>query len=192
MNAFATAKAADGLILTSAIMPASKEWNRQPSLLLQSCAPDSARNHNPRRALLLSALLPGAGQVYNGQAWKIPIAYGILGVGGYFIYDNGSNMRTYKKEYLYRVSHDNAFLYEENEEYPTENIYNMYETYNQRFQLSIIVTVALYGLNCLDAFVFGHLFEFDISDDLSLMCQPVLQRDDRGALLPGGGMVLTF
>lgn len=148
--------------------------------------------HNPQRALLLSAVLPGAGQVYNKQAWKLPIVYGALGAGGYFIYDNFSNMRSYKKEYVYRVTHDGDALSAAYADYPTTNIYNMYETYNQRFQLSIIVTVALYGLNCLDAFVFGHLFEFDLSDDLSLLYQPVVQYDACQGLLTGGGIVLSF
>jgi hypothetical protein len=150
------------------------------------------QSHNPRKALLLSAILPGAGQVYNKQAWKIPIIYGALSAGGYFIYDNYKNMRAYKDEYLYRVNHNDQYHSAEYEEYPTENIYNMYETYNQRFQLSTIITVAFYGINCLDAFVFGHLFEFEISDDLSMTCQPQMQYDINHGVLPGVGISLSF
>jgi hypothetical protein len=34
---------------------------------------------SPLKAVLLSAILPGAGQVYLGQTWKLPIIYGLVG-----------------------------------------------------------------------------------------------------------------
>lgn len=130
--------------------------------------------HNPNKALLLSAVLPGAGQVYNRQAWKVPIVYAALGGGAYFIYFNHKQMKTYKDEYLYRVGHDGAVNSADLANTPTSNVYNLYENYNKTFQLSIIVTAALYGLNLLDAYVFGHLFDFQITDDLTLNVIPEL------------------
>lgn len=52
--------------------------------------------------------------------------------------------------------------------------YNMYQTYNKNFQLFILVTAAVYGLNMLDAYVFGHLYDFQINDDLTLNVEPSL------------------
>lgn len=40
--------------------------------------------------------------------------------------------------------------------------------------LSIIITVALYGLGIVDAYVDAQLFEFDVSPDLSMRVEPVL------------------
>lgn len=51
------------------------------------------------RVTLFSALAPGFGQIYNRQAWKLPIVYG--GIGGFltggFIYS--SKHKDYKAEY---------------------------------------------------------------------------------------------
>lgn len=139
--------------------------------------------HSPRRALILSAVLPGAGQVYNKQAWKVPIIYAAIGGIGYYTYSNYTQMKYYRDEYLYRVQNGNQTQYPDNPDMvatPTSNIYNMYEAYNKTFQLSVIISVAVYGINLLDAYVFGHLFEFQISDDLSLNMSP--------SLMPTGGL----
>ena len=131
--------------------------------------------HSPKRALVLSAVLPGAGQVYNRQAWKIPIVYAGFTAAGYFIWSNYSQMSQFKTEILYRAQHGDAAQLAAYANYPTTNIRNMYETYNKNFQLSIIAAVAVYGLNLVDAYVFGHLFDFEISDDLALQGMPAMQ-----------------
>ena len=138
--------------------------------------------HNPTKALLLSAVLPGAGQVYNHQAWKIPIIYAAIGGVAYYTYSNYAQMKLYKDEYLYRVANDDAVLDAELASTPTSNVYNLYQAYDKTFQLSVIISVAVYGINLLDAYVFGHLFDFEISDDLTLNLAP-----QWGALV-GGNM----
>ena len=131
--------------------------------------------HNPTKALLLS-LLPGAGQIYNGQAWKIPIIYGALGGVGYFVYNNYTNMMAFKNEYLHRVNGGTPQL-EGYTSYPNSSIYNLYQTNNKNFQLFVIITAAVYGLNLIDAYVFGHLYDFQVNDDLSLNLSPVMTPD---------------
>ena len=84
-------------------------------------------------------------------------------------------MKLYKEEYLHRVNNNNAVLHTEDVNIaaaPTSNIYNLYEAYNRSFQLAVIVTAAVYAINIVDAYVFGHLFDFQISDDLSLNVAP--------------------
>ena len=129
-------------------------------------SPCQAQEHSATKAMCLS-LLPGAGQVYNHQAWKIPIIYGAFAGMGYFIYDNYQSMKMFKDEYLYRVNHDGATNLSGYEGYSTNNIYSLYNSYNQTYQLMIIITVGIYALNLVDAYVFGHLFEFQMSDDIS-------------------------
>ena len=125
------------------------------------------QEHSANKALLLS-ILPGAGQVYNGQAWKIPIIYGAFATVGYFAYYNYNRMVTFKDEYLYRVNHNDTPSLADYASYPTSSIYSLYNSYNRDFQLMIIITVGIYALNLIDAYVFGHLFDFQIDDNLSL------------------------
>ncbi len=132
------------------------------------------RPHDPRRALRLSAVLPGAGQVYNRQAWKVPVIYAAFAGVGYYTYFNYTHMRDYKDEYLYRVNHNDAVNNDEFANIPTSNVYSLYEAYNKSFQLSIIIVAAVYGLNLIDAYVFAHLFDFQINDDLTLNVCPML------------------
>lgn len=152
----------------------------------------SVRSHSPRRAVLLSAVLPGAGQVYNHQAWKIPIIYAGFAAVGYWIGSNYSQMKLYRDEYLFRRQHGDTPSLQDYANYPTANIYNMYQSYNKNFQLSVIVGVAVYGLNLIDALVFGHLYEFEISDDLSLTAQPALLQDGLGRNAAGVSLQFSF
>lgn len=144
----------------------------QTSVSLVADSTTFAPEHSPRKALLLS-LLPGAGQVYNGQAWKIPIIYGAFAGVGYFVYDNYTKMRAFKDEYLLRIGGGEPQL-EGYMSYPNTSIYNLYQSYNKNFQLMVIITGLVYGLNLIDAYVFGHLYEFQINDDLSLHVSPNL------------------
>lgn len=148
-------------------------------------------SHSPQKSLIFSAVLPGLGQLYNHQAWKIPIVYAGLGAGGYYIYNNYSEMRKFKQEYLYRVNHEGHTNLQGYESYPDQNIYNLYESYNKSFQLGIFIELAVYGLNLIDAYVFGHLFDFDISDDISLNFFPSCNNSEFG-MQPGISISFSF
>ena len=55
---------------------------------------------SPWKAVLFSAVLPGAGQFYNKSYWKIPV---ILGIGGYFAYEvvrNNTYYLDYRDRYI--------------------------------------------------------------------------------------------
>lgn len=71
---------------------------------------DSIRPHSIRTAILLSAALPGAGQVYNHIAmpkgkkkayWKVPLIYAGLGATTYLLVSNQSNVSSLRTEYTY-------------------------------------------------------------------------------------------
>ena len=158
---------------------------RPPTTTLQPQSP-----HSANRALLLS-LLPGAGQVYNHQAWKVPIIYGAFATVGYFIHYNYTRMDMFKTEYLYRVNNDGATQLEGYESYPTNNIYNLYNSYNRNFQLMVIIAAGVYALNLIDAYVFGHLFDFQIDDNLAMSLSPSVAPLPTG-LHPTLGLTFSF
>ena len=51
------------------------------------------------RVCAISAIAPGFGQLYNKQAWKIPILYGVVGTTAYFGFQQNGKYRDYKNQY---------------------------------------------------------------------------------------------
>jgi hypothetical protein len=143
-------------------------------LIFSSClfSQNSIKKHSPRKASTLSAILPGAGQVYNKQAWKIPIIYAGAGVATYLAVSNYQNTLKFKNEYYNRINNNTADLLSDYEKYSDESILSLYDAYNKNFQLSIVAGVAVYLLNIIDAMVYGHLYEFNIDENLSAKISP--------------------
>jgi len=136
----------------------------------------STPKHSPRKATLLSAGLPGAGQIYNKKYWKLPIVYGGFGALGYFFYDNNKMYKTFKEAYKYRMDGDPNTI----DNYPLyspEGLLQAKNYYRRNTELTVIFSVILYALNILDAAVDAHLYDFDISDDLSLKLEPVFENN---------------
>jgi len=124
--------------------------------------------HSPRKALLMSAILPGLGQAYNKKYWKIPIIYaGFAGIG-YAIFFNQHQYSIYKTAFYNRSYGipDNFPLYTQNDLLTLDNYYHKYR------DLSIICAGLLYVLNLVDANVDAQFFTFDVSDNLSFQIQP--------------------
>ena len=127
------------------------------------------KDHSPGKATLYSLVLPGLGQAYNKQYWKIPVIYTGAGFITYLAIDNRKNARKYKEEYIRR---DNGGEPTMLENYPVESILNLYNSRQKNFELSLIVGGIVYLVNILDAYVFAHLFSFTINDDLSMQISP--------------------
>ncbi len=127
---------------------------------------------HPRKVMLRSVMLPGWGQTTNRQTWKVPVIYVLFaGVASYTVYSN----RMYKG---YRAAYYNSF--DENTDLrfgPTpsyitpgqpQGIYRENRNlFRNRRDLSILGVFLVYGLNVADAYIFAHLRDFDVSDDLS-------------------------
>lgn len=131
--------------------------------------------HSPRKALLLSMALPGLGQIYNRRYWKLPLIYAGLGTLGYFIVENNNTYQAFAEAYQIKLK-DPAARPPVNG-YPNglervESYRQGRDIYRRNFELSLILTAALWALNMVDANVDAHLRGFDLSDDLSLRIKP--------------------
>ena len=135
----------------------------------------------PTKAAIMSACLPGLGQIYNRKWWKVPIVYAGLGGIGYLSYRNFSEYRSYLHAYEYKTGDlpEGVTLSDYETElankYAEGQLQTYKESYRRNFELFTILTVAWYGLNIVDACVDGHLYTYDISDDLSLDIDPYLK-----------------
>ena len=134
----------------------------------------SKSNHSAKKATLFSTFLPGLGQAYNKKYWKIPIVYAGLGTTIYFIYWNQNNYNDYSTAYDIRVAGGDDIY---KSVYSIDQLIILQNYYRNNRDLSIILTVVIYGLNILDANIDAHLYDFDVSEDISLKIEPALLRN---------------
>ncbi|MFN5912193.1 MAG: DUF5683 domain-containing protein [Bacteroidota bacterium] len=142
---------------------------------------DSSKAHSVKRAMLYSAMAPGAGQIYNhiampkGQKkafWKVPLIYAGLGTMSYFLFSNNSAQRSLKLEYLNRQNGEPTDP--QWEAYDDDGILTLYNQYLGNRDLSILGLAAVYAFQIADAGIEAHFVRFDISKDLSIAFRPVI------------------
>ena len=136
------------------------------------------KKHDPKRATLYSAVLPGLGQAYNKKYWKIPIVYAGIGTIFYFANTNGNEYRNYRDAFDYKSgtkTNVNEATKELANKYSSENLITIRDYYRRNMELSWIIMALWYGINIIDATVDAHFFEYDISDDLTLKVEPMIQ-----------------
>ncbi len=123
---------------------------------------------NPRKATLYSAILPGAGQVYNNKAWKVPILYAGIMTDVYFIRFNNRRYQVFRQA-LFDFDDGNI------NDFPNLNrdaLVRNVDYWRRNRDLCYLLLAGIYALNLIDANVDAHLSGFDISDDLALGIEP--------------------
>lgn len=158
------------------------------------------KEHSAKKAAIMSAILPGAGQVYNGKWWKAPIIYAGFGGIGYLAYDNYSNYKTFLTAYKIKTGNleegvsPSEYEIQLSESYQASQLQSYKESYRRDFELYCIIVAAWYGLNIVDAIVDGHLYSYDIGDDLSLTVDPIFTLPETPNFAFAGGRQtgLTF
>ncbi|MBN3521837.1 hypothetical protein JYB62_17650 [Algoriphagus lutimaris] len=126
---------------------------------------------NPRKATLMSAILPGAGQVYNNKAWKVPILYAGIMTDIYFIQFNNRRYQVFRQalfDFDDGISNDFPNL---NREALVRNV----DYWRRNRDLCFLLLAGIYALNLIDANVDAHLSGFDISEDLALGLEPYME-----------------
>jgi len=166
---------------------------------------------NSNKAILCAAIFPGLGQIYNRKYWKLPLVYASFVGCAYAINWNGNQYNGYRKAYIDFIDDD-----------PTTNSWDEYrygsyrkldydnwtpdmkssfanalksarDFYRRDRDLSYIVTVGVYAIWIIDAYVDAQLFDFDINPDLSMRVEPVLlDRTPNNSRSVGMQLCFTF
>jgi len=177
--------------------------------------------HSPHKATLL-ALIPGLGQIYNKQYWKLPILYGGMAATYYGITWNNSKYKDYRASYFDMYKYIEALKEDSEAPYPddpawesiplagkttwkellTQNpdlnerfmtIFNNKRTnFKRNRDLCYIVMAGIYALNIIDACVFAHFYNFEINDNLSLNLRPASTYSSTSGTTVGASIALTF
>lgn len=143
-------------------------------------------NPSPARAVWLSALFPGLGQIYNRRYWKLPIVVGGFMGLGYATVWNGNQYTDYMQAYRDLLDSDPASKSYMDFFPPTvdessldqswlERTFKYRKDYYRRNRdLCIICLVALYLVCMIDAYVDASMAHFDISPNLSMDIAPAV------------------
>ena len=152
-------------------------------------------NPDPQRALWLSALCPGLGQVYNRRYWKLPIVVGAFVGLSYGASWNNRMYKDYSKGYRDVMDDDPDtrsymdFFPPTVRESDLETAWlqkvmkNKRDYYRRYREICVIAMVGVYLLNVVDAYVDASMAHFDISPDLTLDVSPTAI--DNGAVGSG-------
>ncbi len=154
---------------------------------------------DPKRAMWLAIVLPGAGQIYNRKYWKLPIIYGGFVGCIYAMRWNNMMYNDYSRAFLDISDNNpatqsyNQFLHlgnridpnNENNETRYKSLFKKRKDYYRRYRdLSFFILIGVYALSVIDAYVDASLSDFDISKDLSLKVSPTVinNRTDRNPI----------
>ena len=185
---------AEELVSDTITMPLAKQKRSKQKRDWATWRPD------PKRAMWLALVIPGAGQIYNRKYWKLPIVYGGFVGCAYAMRWNNQMYHDYSQAYLDIMDDDpktesyNQFMHLGAQVNAT-NLKRYQELFRKRKDryrrwrdLSFFVMVGVYALSVVDAYVDASLSEFDISDDLSLRIAPTVigSQTDRNPLHNSG------
>ncbi len=147
-------------------------------------------NPDPTRAVWMSALCPGLGQLYNRRYWKLPIVVGAFMGLGYATSWNNTMLRDYTTAYSDIMDNDpttksymDFFAPTVKEEdldrsWLTNLLRSRKNYYRRNRDLCIICMVGVYLIAMVDAYVDAQLAHFDIAPDLSMDVAPTLMNND--------------
>ncbi len=180
---------------------------------LKVAEPIQKIERSPKKASIYAALFPGLGQIYNKKYWKLPIVYGgyagliyVLGWNnnnykdffqGYRIiaqYTSVALMKTEERAFLDNliknpsISLDNPTTFK----YISTQLKSGKDFYRRNRDLTVIGIAALHVLSIIDASVDANLFDFDISDDLSLRIEPMPVNLGNQNLIMGFNLAINF
>ncbi len=131
---------------------------------------ESEKEPDPGRATIYSVLLPGLGQIYNGELYKAPIYWGGLMISVDFLIKNNMNYKRFKRIHNEATTPDSGY----NESISGETAKWYRDVYRRYRDYSIVATAAVYLLQVIDANVFAYMHDFEVTDDISMKVSPAV------------------
>ena len=156
--------------------------------------------HSPAKAAIMSAVMPGLGQIYNRKYWKLPVVYAAVGVSiGVFLKWQNEYER-FRRSYIDFKDNDPYTNYFENLGFPSYYSPELQLQYitKRKDQLrtwrdwSIVAVVAAYALNIIDANVDAHMMFFNLDDNISLNLKPCFLENNSYSQIIGLSLQITF
>ncbi|MBQ0123532.1 MAG: hypothetical protein KBS58_01640 [Bacteroidales bacterium] len=138
-------------------------WGQMMDGIVNFKTGPEARRPIPAKATIYSLLLPGLGQAYNGDYWKIPIWYGGLMTCAYFWHTNDMQYKRFK--YITIVGNDPESGYVGSITPSQAEWYR--DTYRRYRDYSILATVIVYALQVIDANVFAYMADFNVDNNIA-------------------------
>lgn len=124
-----------------------------------------ALTKSPTTAVLYSLALPGLGQVYTESYWKVPLFTGTCAIAAWQFFRNNADFQATSTQYDQAVAAGESTT-------ATNRLFARREAYRDRRDMSGVIFLVAYGLAAMDAYVGAHLFDFDVSENLSLGIGP--------------------
>lgn len=147
-----------------------------------------ATRFDPRKALLFSAIMPGAGQFYNKKYWKMPLVYGGFAITTVVVVFYDKNHRKFRNE-LFGVLNDGGTGLSPSG-LNAAQLRRAIEITRRERDFFILLSGVWYILQMVDAHVDAHLKEFRLNPKLQVKWEPHLEN----SMLLGrqAGVSLTF
>lgn len=149
---------------------------------------------SPKKAVVLTAIIPGLGQIYNKKHWylKLPIVYGAFGGLIYSIQFNGRNYRDLEEQYRFMVDGLDCTTSRFEGIVTADVLRSARNSYSKNLQLSYIGIGLAYILTAAEAYTTAHLLTFDVSDDLSMRFKPSFDVNPSTGMTVGFGVNLQI
>lgn len=128
----------------------------------------------PAKAAFYAAALPGLGQVYNKDYWKLPLVYGALGSTVYGAIFNANQSERFRDAFKERLAGQVDEFSEVDENGNITNIFsndaliNAQDDLRRKRDLFILISAGVYILQILEANVDAHLSQYDVDDNLTV------------------------
>lgn len=136
----------------------------------------------------MALVLPGTGQLYNRQSWKLPVVLGVFFGVGYYV-DYRHKLYSYVETSLHYATDDDPETENSLKLQEAADLENRIQRLRRERDLSLIIVALTYALQAIEAHVSAHLMNFDSDTRLTLQTNPFYEPTPKG---PVAGLSLQI